>query len=43
MVSNALDIDLAELNATLDRLRWAHQDDAEYLELRSALPADWPL
>jgi hypothetical protein len=43
MVSSALDMDLVELLATLGRLRVEHADDAEYQQLRQALPADWPL
>jgi hypothetical protein len=43
MVSNALDLTLEELYATLERLRVEHGHDADYVKLRSALPADWPL
>jgi hypothetical protein len=43
MVSNALDQDLEELLATLERLRVEHAADPEYQRLRRALPADWPL
>ena len=43
MVSSALDEDLVELLATLERLRVEHADDPDYQRLRSALPADWPL
>jgi hypothetical protein len=43
MVSNAIDIDLEELYATLERLRVEHAGDADYQKLRAALPADWPL
>jgi hypothetical protein len=43
MVSNTLEIDLEELCATLERLRVEHAQDPEYIELRSALPKDWPL
>jgi hypothetical protein len=43
MVSSALDEDLEELLATLERLRVEHGDDPEYQGLRGALPADWPL
>jgi hypothetical protein len=43
MVSNAIDMDLEELYAALERLRVEHADDAEYQTLRNALPADWPL
>jgi hypothetical protein len=36
-------MDLDELTTTLERLRVEHAEDPEYVELRSALPADWPL
>ena len=42
MVSSSLDMQLDELLATLERLR-ASSSDAQYQELRSALPEDWPL
>jgi hypothetical protein len=43
MVSNALDMELEELYATLERLRVEHGQDAEYVSLRAALPTEWPL
>jgi hypothetical protein len=43
MVSSALDLDLEDLYATLERLRDEHADDPEYVALRAELPADWPL
>jgi len=43
MVSSALDMDLEELYATLERLRVEHSDDPNYQRLRAALPTDWPL
>jgi hypothetical protein len=43
MVSNALKIELEELYATLERLRVEAADDPEYVQLRSALPTDFPL
>jgi hypothetical protein len=43
MVSNALEMTLEELYATLERLRVEHGQDTEYVKLRSALPAEWPL
>ena len=43
MVSSALDMDLEELYATLERLRVEFGSDPEYVQLRSALPQDWPL
>jgi hypothetical protein len=43
MVSNAIDMDLEVLYATLERLRVEHAQEPEYIKLRSALPTDWPL
>ena len=43
MVSNTLEMDLEELYATLERLRVEHAQDLEYVQLRAALPTDWPL
>jgi len=43
MVSSAIGMDLDDLLATLDRLRTEQADDPEYRELRSDLPADWPM
>jgi len=43
MVSSAIDMDLQELYATLERVRVAHAEDTDYQQLRKALPADWPL
>jgi hypothetical protein len=43
MVSSALDVDLDELLATLERLRVQYASDPDYTALRSALPEDWPL
>jgi hypothetical protein len=43
MVSNTLDLDLEWLRATLEHLRTECRDDPEYVELRDALPADWPV
>ncbi len=43
MVSNAIKMDLEELNATLERLRLEYAQDSDYVKLRRALPADWPL
>ena len=43
MVSSALDMDLEELYATLERLRVEYADDGEYRQLRSALPEEWQL
>ena len=43
MVSNAIDMDLVDLLATLERLRVEHSADPEYAKLRKVLPPDWPL
>jgi hypothetical protein len=43
MVSSAVDMDLEELYATLERLRVEHADDPDYQKLRQEFPADWPL
>lgn len=43
MVSSALSMDLDELLATLQRLRVECANNLEYLQLRAALPAEWPL
>ncbi|HEY7066293.1 MAG TPA: hypothetical protein VII06_32775 [Chloroflexota bacterium] len=43
MVSSVLKMDLQELLDTLERLRRDYHDDLEYMSLRAALPADWPL
>lgn len=43
MVSNVLNIPQAELVERLERFRVEYADDPEYQELRSRLPADWPL
>ena len=43
MVSNAIDLDLVDLLATLERLRVEHATDAEYVKLRKVLPSDWPI
>jgi hypothetical protein len=43
MVSNVLKMDLQELLDLLGRIRRDHGDSLEYLELRAALPTDWPL
>ena len=43
MVSNAIDMSLVDLLATLERLRVEHAHDPEYLKLRKVLPQDWPL
>jgi hypothetical protein len=43
MVSNALDMDLDDLYATLERLRLEHAQDTDYQHLRRVLPEDWPI
>jgi hypothetical protein len=43
MVSNVLKMDLQELLDLLGQLRRDHGDSLEYLQLRGALPADWPI
>ena len=43
MVSSTLNLDLEWLTATLEHLRVDCRDDPEYVELRSELPAEWPL
>jgi hypothetical protein len=43
MVSSVLDMSEAELLATLGRLSVDCAADAEYAQLRAALPDDWPL
>jgi hypothetical protein len=43
MVSSAIDMDLVDLLATLERLRVEHADDPDYGKLRKVLPEDWPL
>jgi hypothetical protein len=43
MVSSTLDMTVDELLATLERLCTTSSGDAEYRDLRSALPDDWPL
>jgi len=43
MVSSSLDMELDALLATLERLRASSAEEAEYQQLRSALPKEWPL
>ncbi len=43
MVSSALNMELEELLALLERFRHEYATDPEYQELRAALPPDWPL
>ena len=43
MVSNYLDLSLEELLEKLQTFRREYADDPEYQELRSALPAEFPL
>ena len=43
MVSNSMKIELQDLLNLLERTRTEFADDPEYLELKGALPEDWPL
>lgn len=43
MVSSAVDMSKAELVRTLARIKREHAGDAEYKELRKALPKAWPV
>lgn len=43
MVSSAIDMDLVDLLATLERLRVEHGSDPEYMKLRKVFPAHWPV
>lgn len=43
MVSNVLGLEPDELVRQLAALRAEHAADPEYQQLRSDLPADWPL
>ena len=43
MVSSAINMDLADLLDTLERLRQDYATDPEYQRLRGELPADWPM
>ena len=43
MVSSTLDMELDELLETLQRLSGSYASDPDFQELRSALPAEWPL
>ena len=43
MVSNSLKIELQELLDQLEGVRTEFSADPEYLDLRGALPEDWPL
>jgi hypothetical protein len=45
MVSSAIDMDLDELLRRLESIRktYAKSDDADYRELRAALPKRWPV
>ena len=43
MVSSSLNLQEAELLAILQRLSRDHADDADYRELRSELPTEWPI
>ena len=43
MVSSAVDMELDELLANLERMRREYAGDAEYEEARGQLPAEWPM
>jgi len=43
MVSSVLGMSAEELLEVLKRIRNEHADDPGYKELRSQLPADWPI
>ena len=43
MVSSSLDMQPDKLLETLQRLSGSAGSDPEYQELRSALPAEWPV
>jgi hypothetical protein len=43
MVSSVLNVEDESLLATLQRIAREYADDPEYRELRSQLPADWPI
>jgi hypothetical protein len=43
MVSSALDMSDDELLEALRRIRDENAEDPEYQELRSTLPAEWPI
>jgi hypothetical protein len=43
MVSSALDMELADLRAQLERIRVTSKSDPEYKKLRGTLPKQWPM
>jgi hypothetical protein len=43
MVSNALDMELADLRTQLERIRARSKGDPEYKRLRATLPKQWPI
>ncbi len=43
MVSNAIDMELAELLKALKRIKRQYAADPEYRKLRAALPKEWPI
>ena len=43
MVSSAIDRELDDLRAQLDRIRARSRDDPEYTKLRDTLPKQWPI
>jgi hypothetical protein len=43
MVSSALDMELADLKAQLERIHADSKGDPEYKKLRATLPKQWPM
>jgi hypothetical protein len=43
MVSSALEMELADLRAQLERIRADSKDDPDYKRLRATLPKQWPI
>ncbi len=43
MVSNAIEMDLADLLRALKRIKKQYATDPDYKKLRGTLPKDWPL
>ena len=43
MVSNAIDMELADLLKALKRIKKQYASDPEFKKLRGALPKDWPI
>ena len=43
MVSSALDMELADLRAQLERIHATSKSDPDYKKLRATLPKQWPM